>query len=138
MVGVFLTSLFFLFFYIFFLFSLIFVPNPVKSVSKIQLMFNLCSSDTIFEEKNREIYGKCEKSLSRRCAIYFILFIFYSTNKVGTVKMLCAITTTRLTHVCVYWCVKIVRAACTISTHTVGCACIESKTLYLAAYIPTL
>ena len=72
-------------------------------------MFDLCSSDTIFEEKYREIYEKPEKSIA----------------SLRHIKMLCAITTTRLTHVCMYWCVKIVRAACTISTHTVGCACIE-------------
>ena len=54
------------------------------------------------------------------------------------IRMLLTITTAQLTHVCVHWCVKIVRAACTINTHTVRCICIESKMLYLAAYIPTL
>ena len=85
-------------------------------------MFDLCSSDTIFEEKYREIYEKREK-VYRVAAPY---------------KNVTYNTTTQLTHVCVYWCVKIVRAACAINTHTVGCACIESKTIHHETYIAAI
>ena len=97
------------------------MPNPVKPVSKVQLMFDLCSSDTIFEEKYREIYEKREK-VYRVAAPY--KNVTYDTNDA--------------VHACMYWCVKILRASCTIITHTVGCACIQNKTIQRETYIAAI